>query len=115
MAINGNKARYEGLRSIAFGTIGTGYTQIGTNFSNPVRILIVTNATNQGLFFSYDGMTDNSWIPASSAPRIINYCANSAGAVGLLEHPMQTGVFVKYVTNAPTSGAVYIETIYADN
>ncbi len=114
MSTNGNKARYETLRSIAFGTIGTGYTQIGTNLSHPVRILVVTNTTNQGLFFSYDGSTDNSWIPAGTV-RQINYCANTAGAIGLLEHPMGTGIFTKYVGVAPTSGNVYVEAIYADN
>lgn len=113
-SINGTLAKHDTLRSIAFGSIDTSYVLVGTYLNNPARIITITNTTNIGLFISFDGVTDNCYIPANSPSRQINYGTNRGGSVSTLEQQAQTGVFVKRVGAAATSGAIFIEVIYAD-
>lgn len=100
----------EPVRSLAFGSIGGAYMGIGTSLSNPSRILYLLNDTNATLMFSYDGITDNQPLPASSAI-ILDLTANRTQTGGAAFIAEGTRIYVKQV-GTPTSGSVYVSTYY---
>jgi hypothetical protein len=53
------RLRAETCRSLAFGSIGAGYTAIGTAMENPVRALLLQNLTNATVWISFDGVHDH--------------------------------------------------------
>ena len=62
MAYN-RKLKVEPIRTLAFGSIGPTYTAVGTALTNPARIFILNNLTNQNLYFSIDGTNDHFITP----------------------------------------------------
>ena len=86
-----NIIRYEELRSIAYTSISGSFAGVGTPFSNPVRMLKITNRTDADLIISFDGLTNHDILPAMSA-YIYDYCTNESEAGGLLEQPAMTRV-----------------------
>jgi len=106
------RAIADAIRSVAFGSITGSYVALGTPFAYPARIICFTNTTNQDVFLSMDGTTNQVLVPAGSFKlfdittnhRPVNH-DDFCFAVG-------TQWYVKYAA-APSSGAVYIEVIYA--
>lgn len=112
MSLSSQIARYETLRSVAFGAITANYTQVGALTSNPIRIIEFTNTTDKNLLISFDGV-NNMIISVASELKVTDYGSNYAAAAGNLELPRNTGIFVKAEGALPTSGSLYITTIYA--
>lgn len=105
-------ARFDILRTLAFGSISGTYAAVGIPISNNWRLFRIVNATNGDMFFSADAVNDNFFLPANtfllwdlSTNAPINETDNFSLA-------LQTQFYVRQST-APTSGAVYIEGIYA--
>lgn len=105
--------RFDALRSIAFGDISVSYAAVGTPLDRNWRIFRITNNTDGDMIISADGVIDNLFVPkngfstydlATNAPPI-NQSDTFVMGIG-------TQFYVKQST-APTSGAVYIEGIYA--
>lgn len=105
--------RFDALRSLAFGGISGSYAPIGTPLARNWRMFRVTNNTDGDMFISADGTTNNLFVPkngyvlydlATNAPPI-NQSDTFVMGIG-------TQFYVKQST-APSSGAVYIEGIYA--
>lgn len=103
-------AKFEELRSVAFGSIGATYAPIGTDFQNAGRLMKVDNLTDADLLFSMDGATDHFVVPAGSGfvmdvatNRVQDnlYVLRTGGAI----HVKQLGT--------PTSGSVYVAYLYA--
>src|SRR5258706_15965538 len=101
-------ARFDALRSLAFGGISGSYAVIGTPLTQNWREFCIVNGTNGDIFVSADGTTNNFFIPARSfllwdlstnAPPI-SESDTFVLAIG-------TQFYVKQST-APSSGAVYI-------
>lgn len=109
---NGVRVRFEPLRSALFSSITTSYTPIGSGFSNPNRLLKVTNLTDGNLLISFDGVNDHD-IVAASGFFLYDFCSNKSSTSGLLEQPLGTVVYVKSTGSAPTQGSVYVTVIYA--
>lgn len=112
MSLDGQRIRFEPLRSIAFGSISGAYAAIGTPFAHAARCIIIDNLTNANMTISFDGVNDHMIIVATSS-RIIDYASNRVGPVDQLEQAIQTQVYVKQTSGAPGSGNVYVSVIYA--
>jgi hypothetical protein len=108
-------ARFETLRSVAFGGISGTYAPIGAAFTTNIRIFCITNQTNGDLFISLSGTTDHMFIPANSF-RLYDLSTNAPpiSQNDNFELAQLTRFYVKQST-APTSGSVYLEAIYARN
>jgi len=102
----------EPIRELGFASIVAGYTGVGTEINNPVRILRVQNLTNALLWFSYDGINNHEALAANSF-LLLDITANKSREHGyyLAE---KTRIYVK--RNAtPTEGSVYVTVYYGAN
>jgi hypothetical protein len=106
------RVRYEPLRSVAFGTITTVYEPVGLPFVNPVRILKVTNLTNQPIFVSINGINDHD-IVAANGFFLYDYSSNRSDAAGLLEQPQGDRIYVRAEGTLPDTGNIYVTVVYA--
>ena len=106
------RVRYEPLRSTGFGAITSSYVSVGLPFANPVRILKVTNLTNQPMLISLNGIDDHD-IVAAGGFFLYDYSSNKANAAGLLEQPQGDRIYVKAPSTLPTVGNVYVTVVYA--
>ena len=106
-------AKYEALRSLAFGSIPTGsWAAVGTPYANPARIIKLTNTTNGNILISYDGVTTHD-IMVAGTQEIIDYSSDKSNQAGVLEQQANTQLYVQYTGSAPTSGNFYVTVIYA--
>lgn len=106
----GSTAKFETMRSLAFGSIGAGFTIVGSAFTFPSRVLMVTNLTNQAIIFSDDGV-NNSFILTSNSAMIIDMMTNRT-AIDNAQFPKYMGISAKHNGVAPTSGAVYVSSVF---
>ena len=101
--------RFDAIRTLAFGAISGTYAKLGVANAHLGRVLKIINNTNGDIFISFDGSTDNDFIPAS------NFCLYDLtsnlfpGTEYVLERGTQ--IWVKQST-APTSGSVYATIVY---
>lgn len=102
--------RVDALRTVSSGSITNSYTALGTAFTHPMRLIKITNNTNGDLLFSFDGVTDNIFVPANGFV-LYDCTTNRAESITYFVFAVGTQFFVKYST-APTQGAVYLETIF---
>jgi len=102
----------EPIRSLGFASIGAVYMGVGTEITNPARILRIQNLTNELLFFSFDGVNDHE-ILASNSFLLLDITANKARDHGyyLAEG---TRLYVKEDSATPTSGSVYVTVYYGE-
>ena len=110
--VSASKVAYEPLRSLAFGSIGAAYVQVGDATSNPIRSIKIQNFTDQNLLISYDGTTDHDAI-AASGYFVWDYSSNKSNQGGFFEQAQGTKFYVKQESAGPTLGNVYITVIYA--
>jgi hypothetical protein len=106
------RVRYEPLRSVVYSTVSASYEPVGLPFANPVRILKVTNLTNQNVLISLNGIDDHD-IVAAGGFFLYDYSSNKANAAGLLEQPQGDRIYVKAPSTLPTVGNVYVTVVYA--
>jgi hypothetical protein len=108
------KVYFDTLRSLAFGSISAVYAAVGTALTVNPRIMCITNKTQGDMIFSIDsGNADgNLFVPAGTF-KLFDLTANMVpGKDDNFVIAEGTIFYVKQVT-APTSGALYIEFIYA--
>lgn len=100
---------FDPLRSIAAGSVGSSYTAIGTPLVHPARILKIQNLTDANLLFSFDGTTDNEFVP-SGGFTLYDVTTNQVQTQGafLLKG---TQIYVKQ-SGVPSTGSVYITVGY---
>ena len=106
------RVRYEPLRSSGFASITGSYTSVGLPFSNPVRILKVTNLTDVDIFVSLNGV-DNHDIVAAKGFFLYDYSSNKSSSAGLLEQPQGDRIYVKAESFLPSVGNLYVTVVYA--
>lgn len=106
----GTRAAFEGLRSIAFGSITGSYQVVGGAINDHARIVRFVNNTNAAMLVSLNGTTDHDVIPANGFV-LYDFSTNRIRDDGLFL-PLGTFFYVKQVS-APTSGSFYITVIYA--
>jgi hypothetical protein len=97
--------RWQPQQSIAFGSIGASYSDIGTMFFYETRILTVYNGTDALLQFSTNGVQDQFVVPANGT-MIIDIATNDFDEVPTML-PAKLQFSIKQI-GVPTSGSVYI-------
>lgn len=106
-------ARADSIRTLAFGGISGSYAAVGSAIAYNWRIFRITNGTNGDLFISFDGSTDNLFLPASSYV-LYDLSTNAAPISESDNFVLAVGTqFYAKQSTAPTSGSVYIEGFYA--
>lgn len=112
--------RVDTLRTVAFGGISANYAVLGAAFTHRIRILKITNNTDGDLFIGFnalvtapasDGTADGDIVPAGGFV-LYDFTSNSEPTGSSLVFEVGTQVWVRQST-APTSGSVYLTTIYA--
>jgi hypothetical protein len=100
--------RVDAIRQVAFGAITNTYTPIGAPLAHATRILKILNTTNADMFISFDGVTNNDYVPAGSFT-LYDLTTNGIGQLFVFERLTQ--VSVKY-NSAPGSGSVTVVCVY---
>ena len=100
----------EPVRSLAFGSISGTYMGVGTPISNAARQFFIQNLTDQTLMFSFDGVNDHFPLP-SEGFFLDDITSNKTSSQGfyLAEG---TRLYVRELTAAPMTGAVYFTVFY---
>ena len=106
------RVRFETLRSLPFGSLSGAYTAIGSALTNPARLVKLTNDTDVNIFVSIDGTNDHIFIGPSSYA-LYDFGSNRTNLSGSLDIANGTRFFAREESAAATSGAVYLEVIYA--
>lgn len=101
----------EPVRSLAAGSIGAGYTGVGTPTSNPERQFFIQNLTDALLMFSFDGVNDHFPLP-SGGFLLDDVSSNKVAPSDALYLAEGTRLYVKQIA-APTTGSVYFSVFYA--
>lgn len=104
-----NIARVDAIRSLGFASISGSYAPVGSALTHPAKIMRFINQTNGNIFISFDGTTNNLFLPSNSFV-LFDFTANS-DTDSDFRISNRTQLYVKQST-APTSGSVYIEMIY---
>lgn len=105
--------RPEELRSLAFGSIGAGYTALGSPMENPVVNYCIDNNTDEAVIISQDGVTDHIFVGANSFKLYDVQSNHGKGDALMLSKGTQ--LYVKQESAAPTTGSVYVTVFYAAN
>lgn len=87
-----------------------GYSPFGSLLGHQARLLKVINTTNAGMFLSFDGTTDNDYVPANGFT-LYDFTTNSTNT-GSFVIQRNTQIYLKYET-LPTLGNVYLVNIYS--
>ena len=104
-----NAAKFDTLRSVAFGSITTSYVIVGAELPSCAVCVAFTNNTNGIIYVSTDGINDMLAIPGftgkvfdirTNAPNTTDYLLSSG-----------TPFLVKYSGSAPSEGSFYIEAV----
>jgi len=102
-----NRAVWDQVRAIAYGSITATYQPLLTDSSNigpfqyPMRLIHLINSTNGIMMVSFDGINDH--VPVLAGTGVIYDITSDEDSNESLRMAQNTQVWVKYVT-APTSG-----------
>lgn len=101
------------IKTLAFGGISGSYAALGTPITQNWRMFRIINATNGDLLISLNGTDDNFFVPATSF-LLWDLSANAApvSQSDNLVLAINTQFYAKQST-APSSGAVWVEGMYA--
>jgi hypothetical protein len=106
-------ARFDSLISLAAGSITASYTTLGSPLTQNWRIFKITNDTDGNMLISFNGTTDNIFVPAASFTLYdLSTNAPPIAVTSNLVLALGTQFYIKYVS-APTTGSVYVEGVYA--
>src|ERR1044071_869662 len=105
----GTRAQFDAVRELAFGSISGTYAALGGPLTDHARIIRFVNSSNVEVYVSADGVTDNIRLAASSF-FLIDFSTNKIQDDGLFQ-AVGTQFYVKQVSGAPASGAVWCEVV----
>ena len=100
----------EPVRSLAFGSIGAGYTGVGTVLDHPIRQFIIQNLTDATVMFSLDGINDHFPLPAGGL-LIDDVSSNQSHSAQGWYVAQGTRLYVKQL-GVPSAGSVYFSVFY---
>ncbi len=102
--------RFDAYRSLAFGSISGSFAAVGTPLGKPWRVIHLLNTTDKDLIVSFDGSTNNVFIPSNTFS-LYDFNANQDPA-DVFKMQVGTQIYVKQSSGAPTSGSLYVMGIY---
>lgn len=112
MSTTATRILAENLQHANFGAIGGGFTPLGVPLFNPSVMMILTNATDENVIFSFDGINDHVFVPNGSSVTL-NFSSNKVNDRGLFL-ANNTRVYVTQGPDGPpSSGAVWVSSFYA--
>lgn len=106
------RLQFEPVRSLVQSSIVSGYTAIGTPLLYPAHLILVQNNTDALVMFSTDGVNDHFPLPANGYI-ILDVTSNKSLAQGFFIMAGTT-FFVKQI-GTPTTGSVYVTSMYGNN
>lgn len=102
-------ANFDIVKELAAGSIGAGYTAIGTQLYYASRVLILANLTNADVMLSDNGADDK--LPLAAGDKfVVDLTANNA-ANDPWFYPAKRIWHVKRI-GTPTTGSVYVISLY---
>lgn len=107
---NSQSVSFEPLRSLAYGSISSSYTAIGTPTTHESRMYIIDNDTDGDLIFSFDGVTDQLFV-AAGAFKLFDFNTNKFLVDQKWVLPINTQIYVRY-SSAPAKNSVYVMALY---
>ena len=105
----GNQLRVTPVQTLAFGSIGASYTQVGVASMFAGIAILIQNFTDADIMFSFTGHTDH--FPVSANTSFIFDIMSDKTLNNDIYLSAGTGYFVKELTTPPSSGAVYVTVI----
>ncbi len=105
------RLKAEPQRAIVFGNITTSYVGIGSPYTNPVRLYMLQNLTDQILQFSWDGIHDHFPLAAGGS-MILDITSNKSATGGMFAAAEGDRTYVLYPQDPPTTGTVYLTIFY---
>lgn len=111
MTMLGIRVRFDTIRTLDFSSISSTYMGVGSGMSHPVREMILKNETNAALWVSFDGINDQHHLSAGQVDHY-DFTSNKSKGDGYF---LAQGdrLYVRSVGSDPTSGTVYLTTMYA--
>lgn len=110
---NASIVKFDILREIGFASISGTFAAVGAILAYPVRILKITNTTNEDVIISFDGVNDRDYIPAGTFV-LYDFCSNASAQGGYFELHANQYIYAADNGVAPTSGSVFATCVYAD-
>lgn len=107
----GTRAQLDNVREVAFGSISGTYAAIGTALTDHARLIRFVNSTDVQVYISDDGVNNKLRLAANSYI-LFDFSANKIRDDGLF-FPVGSQFYVKQVSGAPGSGAVWVEVVSA--
>lgn len=111
------RASFDELREIAFGSISSTYTLVGSAFEYSPRLIKIVNETDAGLYIAYDKVyAQGNLVQDTVSPGgafVYDIGTNRSSQGGVLDIPKLNGIWIKDRGAAATSGSVYITVMYA--
>lgn len=104
------KAQLDDIREKNFGDITGSYTVLGSALTVPPRIIAFTNSSDEEVYISSDGSSDNLRLAANSF-KLFDVTANKTRKDGFY-FPVGTQFYVKWVGDSGSSGGAWIELVY---
>lgn len=108
----GKRVAFEAVREVAFGGIGAAYAALGAATIDNTRIITFHNTTDADVYITMDLTIDQLRIAAGS-DEVYDFTANKVRDDGFLLEK-NTTFYVKHAGVAPTTGNVWIHSIYAE-
>ena len=108
----GTRIQIDSVREIAASSISGSYTSLGVPTIDNSRIIILTNATGQEVYISFDGINDHFRMAGNSF-KLLDFSANKVRDDGLFLSA-GTQISVKFVSTTTVSGDVWVEVIHAE-
>lgn len=104
-----NIVRFDAVRSVANASITASYTALGIPLGHAMRVLHFINNTDGDMFISFDGTTDNIFMPADTFSLYDLTCDQDA--TESFRYQSGTQLYIRYDT-APTTKSFYVVAIY---
>ena len=108
----GTRGVFDLIRELAFGGISGTYAAIGTPFGNHIRLLGITNTTDQEIYITFDGIGDNLRMARNSF-KDYDISTNKIQDDGLFL-ASGTQIYIKEVSASVTEGDVWVEVLGAE-
>ncbi|CAB4121296.1 hypothetical protein UFOVP9_62 [uncultured Caudovirales phage] len=101
------------LRSLSYADISSSYAAVGGGLLYPSPIYSAQNQTDADLYWSWDGVNDNGFLPASGGHFIYDIATNRDDYQQDLGVPQGRILYVRYSSSAPTLGSIYVTSLYS--
>ena len=110
MSVYAIQLRADPLRTLAYTSITSSYTNIGAPLAHPTRILYVENQTDVLCIFSFNASTDHFALP-SGGFLLLDVTTNELPAEGFY---ISVGTQMAVRTSgSPSTGDIYVSVFYA--